>query len=186
MVLAVAVGLVAAGIGAYVYHYVYADRGNSKITATIQLRNPAYGKISCGTLGNPIYFQISFGIASVSGTVTTSQFGIEVVNPLSVVIPPNTTAPHEESNLPCSAPIPNGWYMEYTDGPNGPWATFPWGPNGWSTGASGPITIHAHGWFDLVSYSDMTGTEDNVTAYGLNGANVTFTGQTEFPPWSGP
>ena len=183
---AVAVGLVAAGIGFAVYRYYYADASNGKVDATVVLINPQYRSIACTLSANPIYFEISFEIKSISAPVTTAQFGVEVVSPFSTVIPANSTAPEEQANLPCAAGTPNGWYVEYTDGANGPWATFPWGPNDWSTGKSGPLALHTSGWFALVSSSDMTGTEDNITAYGIGGSHVTFTGETQFPPWQGP
>jgi hypothetical protein len=186
MVLAVALALVAAGAGIEIYHYEHPNPPPAAVTVTVVLGDPAFRGLVCNVFEVPVYYVISFNVMSFSAPVTTAQFGVGVVNALSSIVPANTTAPAAQSTLPCGEEDPDGWYAEYTDGPSGPWATFPYYGNSWSTGGSAPITLSTQGWFDLISGSDLSGTEDNITAFGVGGSHVSFTGNTTFPPFHGP
>jgi len=189
-VLGIAVVLIAAGIGAEIYRYEHRQTLGPVVNVTVELGHIRASSILCSGEGFPIpgeiYYEVSFDVISISAHVTTAQFGVELTNPLSTTLPSSSPAPKAESTLPCNGGSPASWYAEYTGGPYGPWATFPYGGNGWSDRAIAPANLSTQGWFDIISSADLTGTQDNFTAFGLGGSQVTFTGETMLPAWLGP
>jgi hypothetical protein len=182
---AVAVLVTAGGIGVYLAGSHSSSGG--ALSATIELGSPTGGSLVCSTSGSPPwYYTISFPVESVSARVTTADFGVAVLTPGSTPVPPVAAAPPPQPALPCGAPVPDGWYAEFSAGARGPIATFPYEGDGWSNGTSAPVALSSTGWFDIISAADLSGTEDSLHALGVNGDNVTFTGNTTFPAFHGP
>jgi hypothetical protein len=184
---AIALGaVVAVVVAAVVGVYLRPHPTPSKVYADVVLGKPQPANLVCSASGLPILYQIGFPIVGYNATVSTADFGVALVDVRSNEVPTQGSAPPPTPNLPCGAPDPVGWYAEYTGGAYGPWATFPYGGNVWSNQSTAPATLSTLGWFDIISSSDLTGTNYTFTAFGIGGSNVSFSGYTLFPPFQGP
>ncbi|MGI0070689.1 MAG: hypothetical protein ACRECT_01215 [Thermoplasmata archaeon] len=159
--------------------------------AAIRLETPRYSSLVCLTGNGGVAREIYFLVEAVSAPVSTAQFSLSLVTVQGVAVAPGDIAPPPSPDLPCSAPLPPGWYGMLTRGAAGPVATYPasvaaGGTAGWSTSNSSVVNVMPGDEFVLVTVRDLTGSSERIAAAGTGGANVEFTGNTTVPPFQNP
>jgi hypothetical protein len=156
------------------------------VHGAISLGAPKYVSLICSADG-PVYFETLFTVTKVTGSVSTSNFELELLNKDNRTIPAGGPAPTPTPSLPCGSPPPPGWYAVLEPARvNGTIATFPssiTGPtaNSWSNSSLSPMAVPEPGWLVFITAGDFTGSGDHVVALGLDGSTVTFVGNTTFP-----
>lgn len=181
LVVAVAAGMVVAGV--VVWATLPSDaRAARQIVVTFE--PSVFIDEDCPYAAH-FYFGTVFRIASISGNLTTADFGLSIINRSGGPIPPDDVAPLPTPSFPCGAPFPTGWYALF-QAPHGAAATFPAGDGGWSNATTEPIAATVGAAFLVFTVGDPTGSGDQLNGFGIDGAPVTFAGNTTFPAYSNP
>jgi hypothetical protein len=186
--LGVVVIVVVAGVAVVVYRdHLFVNA--SAPTATISLGPPSFKTVACGPT-ETVYDMVQFPIENVTGHPSTAEFGLAILSRFNTTVSPNGTAPSPQSNLPCAAPIPQGWYAELYGGITGAIATFPvvgfGGASVWSNATSSPASPSAGENFILVTDGDFTGSGYHLASYGTGAEGVALEGNTTFPSYEHP
>jgi hypothetical protein len=157
-------------------------------TVTITVGKLTYATVACSIGQVEPFFWLYWPVTHLSGSVTTSQFGVANMRPNGHTIAPNVTAPPPSTSTPCNTPTLLGinWFAILLDNNRNVVATFPVGGNSWNTGTSDQQSVLVGGWITVFLGGDITGTNDTLSVFGTGGSSVTVVGNTSVGPYISP